>query len=344
MIKRHRLALHISAWLAYMVFAIAGYPVFGISVMLPSILLCGFASWLYGYKIGLLTLALTLPYNMWAIMHNLGNPQGWRIALDPVGITAQLCAVSFIAVIKNNHSKHLELTATLESRIEQRNRELKDISECLIARSKVERSRMSETLCNIVAYQQTGLFYHSEALMNFLIYSDAPQTDAAIKLVQIAKQNMEEVKSISRRLSSQKIVRSGIEHALNEMCAYFAETADIGFTISMSGDLGEIPEETFLNIYRIAHEAVINAMRHGKATHIALALKLAEKNCTLEIINNGNLISSTPGEGLGMRLIQQRADIINAMIRLETTAKGQTRFECVIPLRDPPFHCSGIKY
>ena len=145
-------------------------------------------------------------------------------------------------------------------------------------------------------------------------------------------------------VSSQKIETNGIEQALNEMCACFSKTADIDFTVSFNDDLGEIPEETFLNIYRIAHEAVTNALRHGKATHIAIALKLVEKKCTLEIVNNGKPIPSTLNEGLGMKLIQQRADILNAMTRLETTDEGQTRFECVIPLYNPPFHCSGIKY
>lgn len=336
--ERHRSVFLIIAWLAYMVLTLATHPFVGASVMLPSILLCGFACWLYGYKAGLLTLTFSLFYNMLAMIYNLGSLQGWRVALNPGGITAQLCAVFFIAVIKKNRSKSLEMASNLEARIRQRNEELKEITEYMIAHSEAERSRMAEALCNIVAYQQTGLYYHSETLLNFLVYSGVPQADAAAKLVQIAKQNVGQVRSIARRLSPQKIVEAGVKQALYEMCAYFTETADTDFTITISDHLGQIPETTSLNIYRIAHEAVTNALRHGKATHIDFALRLSEKYCTLEIINNGNPIPSNLREGLGMKLIQQRADILNAMTRLETTSEGQTRFECVIPLDNSPFH------
>jgi signal transduction histidine kinase len=342
--ERHRFALLITAWAGYIVLTVVGWPVFGISVMLPGIPLCGLAAWLYGYKTGLLNLLLSIPYNMLAMIYNLGSLQEWCSALDPVGITVQLGAVLFIAKIKDNHSKSIELTANLAARIEQRREELQEISECLIARSNAERSRMSETLCNIVAYQQSGLFYHSKALMKFLVYSDAPQADAAIKLVQVARQNMEQVKSITRRLSSQKIVTAGIEQTLHEMCAYFRETAAIDFTLSIRDELGELPEEIFSNIYRIAHEVISNATRYEKTTHIDLVLKLTEKTGTLKIVSNGTPTQSTPDEGLGMRRIRQRADIINAMLRFGHTAEGQPRFECIIPLHDPSVHCSGIKY
>ncbi|MEN8255556.1 MAG: hypothetical protein ABFR33_08810, partial [Verrucomicrobiota bacterium] len=308
--ERYRFAFLATAWLAYMAFTVVGHPFCGISVMLPSILLCGFATWLYGYKAGVLTSILSHPYHVLVMMYNLDSLQGWRVALEPSGTTggiaAQLIAVFVIATIKNNRRKCLELTTSLKEQVQQRNENLKEITRHMVTQSEAERARMSETLCNIVAYQQTGLFYHSEALMNFLVYGNAPQADAAIKLVQIAKENMEQVKNIAMRFSPQKIVESGIKQALHEMCAYFTETNNTDFTISISDLLGEIPEETSLNIYRIAHEAVTNALRHGKATHIVLSLKLAEETCTLEVVNNGNPLPSTPSEGLGMKLIQQR--------------------------------------
>lgn len=337
LMERHRFAFLAAAWLAYMAFTIAGHPFCGVSAMLPSILLCGFASWLYGYKTGLLTSILSQPYNVLVMMYNLDSLQGWHVALEPGGfiggIAAQWIAVLSIAMMKNNRRKSLELTASLKETIQQRNENLKEITKHMLTQSEAERLRMSETLCNIVAYQQTGLFYHSEALMNFLVYGNAPQADAAIKLVQIAKENMEQVKNTTRRFSPQKIMESGIKQALHEMCAYFTETTHTDFTISISDLLGEIPEETSLNIYRIAHEAVNNALRHGKATHIDLALKPAGETCVLEVVNNGNPLPSTPSEGLGMKLVQQRADSIHATTKFEATSGGQIRFECTVPLR-----------
>ena len=193
-------------------------------------------------------------------------------------------------------------------------------------------------LCNIVAYQQTGLLYHSEALMNFLVYNDAPQANDATKLVQIAEQNIEQVKNITKKLSPQKTVDPGIEQNLHRMSRFFTETVGTRFSMMISNRCGDIPDAVALHLCRIAHEAVTNALRHGKATRIWLALELDDTTCTLIVENNGNPIPQSPTEGIGTRLIQQRAEIIHATTRLETSSSGQTRFECTAPLRSqtPP--------
>ena len=102
--------------------------------------------------------------------------------------------------------------------------------------------------------------------------------------------------------------------------------------MAISDRCGEIPDKVALHICRIAHEAVTNALRHGKSTHIRLELELDDTTCTLIVENNGTPVPKSPTEGIGTRLIQQRADIINATTRLETSSRGQTRFECTAPL------------
>ena len=258
----------------------------------------------------------------------------YRLVLLGAGwIAAQLLAVFFIGVVKKNREKSLELAASMEKCTRQRNEELKKIAEYMITQSKAERSRMSKMLCNIVAYQQTGLLYHSEALMNFLVYNDAPQANDATKLVQIAEQNIEQVKNITKKLSPQKTVEPGIEQNLHRMSRFFTETVGTSFSMMLSNRCGDIPDAVALHLCRIAHEAVTNALRHGKATHICLALELDDTTCTLIVENNGNPIPQSPTEGIGTRLIQQRADIIHATTRLGTSSNGKTRFECTAPLR-----------
>ena len=329
--KPYRFPLLGVAWIAYMAFTIIGYPLFGVSVMLPSVLLCGFATWLRGYKWGLFTLLLTLPYNMLAIMHNQGDPQSWHTALEPGGIAAQMVAIGLVAIANNNHRKSLELTAILENRILEKGKELEKTTEYMLRQSVAEHTDVKKKLYNIVTIQLTRLLIHSESLMNFLSYDDAPQTADAAKLVQIAEQNIEQIKTLTRKLSLERITETGIKQALHEMCTYFTETADTCFSISISHHQQEIPDPVALHIYRIAHEAVTNALRHGKAMHIDLSLKQEGESCTLKITNDGVPMEKNPNKGLGMRLIQQRAKTINATISLETTDTGETCFVCTIP-------------
>jgi signal transduction histidine kinase len=331
------------AGLIYMGFSFAGYPCLGPSALLPSILLCGLAAWLHGWKAGLLAAALTHPYHIWLMSRDQGSLAAWPAALDPGGIAAQLCAVAIGCSIRHNRIRSLEMTANLKQRIRERHAELERISQHVAARSEAERSRLSEALCHIVARQQTVLYYHSEALMNFLAYREAPQTDAARKLMQVTGESIDQVRAIREKLCSDRLLDRGIGPALHDLCRDVQERAGTRFSVSMSGSLGEIPAGTALNIYRIAYEAVTNALRHGRATHIRLSLHVQKPSCTLEIINNGIPLTSDPDLGLGMKLMQQRIEIIHAVTRLETTADGHTRFECVIPLRASSQRCPSMQ-
>jgi len=329
--KKHRPLLLATAGLAYAAFTIAGYPLFGVSVMLPSILLCGFATWLYDYRIGLVAAVLSHLYNMPMMAHNLGDPQGWRAALEPGGAAAQGLAIFLAAAVQVQRRKSIELAETLEERIRRRKKELTEITDYMLSRSG--HTDVQEKLCDIVACQLTGLLIHCESLRNFLVHANAPQADEAEKLVRIARQSIEQVKNLTQKLALQKITGTQIAGAFEEMGAYYSDTTRARFTMEISDRLKELPDQTALHLYRIALEVVNNSLRHGKATHIKLALELDDNSCTLTILNNGTPMQNMDGgEGLGMRSILHRAEAIEATTRFETTPAGETRFTCTTRL------------
>ena len=177
--------------------------------------------------------------------------------------------------------------------------------------------------------QLTGLLHHSETLRNFLSYTDAPQTAHATKLVGIAEQNIEQIKNLNRKLSSRTINKSGIEHAIREMCEYLEEIVGTRFAISIDNRSPEISSRFSQPIYRIIHEAVTNALRHGKASLIDIQLEMSSETISLKVINDGLPFPERITEGVGLRLIRQRAKLLNATIAYARTSSGQTIFTCI---------------
>jgi signal transduction histidine kinase len=326
----HRRLLLEAAWLAYMVFTLVAFPCCNVSAMLPSILLCGFASWLYHYKMGLLTLVLSIPYNALLMMYHLDSLSGWHSALEPGGISAQLIAVLCVTAAKNNRKKTIGLTNALEKCIKKRTAELQEVASYVKNQSEAEQSRASKNLCDIVDYQLIGLLYHSETLRNFLSYIGAPHVSDAVKLVEIAEKNIEQVRNLTETFSPQIIMKVGIQHALHEMCTHLTQTTGIQFTEYVTPRHREIPAEIALPIYRIAYETVTNALRHGKATHISIQLELDDENLSLTITNDGLPLPDSIIEGVGLRLIHQRAENIHADIRYTHDKSGKTIFHCVL--------------
>jgi PAS domain S-box-containing protein len=78
------------------------------------------------------------------------------------------------------------------------------------------------------------------------------------------------------------------------------------------------------HLYRIAQEAVQNALRHSGATAIRIELRASEESIRLEILDNGGGISAEnpAGVGLGMRTMRFRASAIGAKLTFSRRDEG----------------------
>ena len=85
-------------------------------------------------------------------------------------------------------------------------------------------------------------------------------------------------------------------------------------------------------IYRIAQEAINNAIKHSKASDITLTLKTHLNQMMLEIQDNGvgiELNENKVGWGIGLTIMQYRASSINASLSIESTPKVGTTIRCI---------------
>ena len=86
------------------------------------------------------------------------------------------------------------------------------------------------------------------------------------------------------------------------------------------------------HLYRIAQEAVNNAIKHGRANQIKIALTNAPESITLAVHNNGAVISKKRSgkEGLGLRIMQYRAEMIGGALAIDSDARQGTAVVCTI--------------
>ena len=327
-LRRYRFSLLGLAWIVYMGFTILGYPLCGVTVMLPSILLCGVATWLYDYKMGLLTSLLSQPYNVLMMIHNLDSLAGWRSALEIGGILGQLIAVGCIAILTSTHKKISDLNLELEKRIQERTTEFNELNAFLIRQVKTEKNRLADSLYTDAASHLSTLLAECEDLHEQLSSKKLPQAEAADQLSKLARMNIKLIKNLAQELSPERLGKMGIEQAVKNMVTYFQKTVQTTFSVSISHHHSELPVETATTLYRIIHETVTNALRHGKATHIEIELRVDGVGFELVVLNNGNPIPQSVAEGTGIRLILQRAEKIDATVLYQRTSEGRTRFEC----------------
>jgi signal transduction histidine kinase len=89
-----------------------------------------------------------------------------------------------------------------------------------------------------------------------------------------------------------------------------------------------------LHLYRIAEEAVANAVKHAGAKRITIGLAILEGRPVLEIADDGKGIGrKLKNEGMGLRNMQYRANVIGGDLKLEQREGGGTCVRCTLPLR-----------
>jgi signal transduction histidine kinase len=110
----------------------------------------------------------------------------------------------------------------------------------------------------------------------------------------------------------------------------------ISCTFNCPNTLPVLSREAELDLYRIAQEAIHNAVQHGAATEVQVQLTLDAEALKLIISDNGRGFS--PGKleqrddrGMGLRIMQYRAAGLNARLEIESEPGRGCTVACVIP-------------
>ena len=93
------------------------------------------------------------------------------------------------------------------------------------------------------------------------------------------------------------------------------------------------------HLYRIAQEAIINAVKHGHVSRIDIELSRRDGGLTLAVKDDGiGLPTAMPeGSGIGLRIMSNRAGMIGGNLSISNQAGGGTIVACELPLaRDGP--------
>ncbi len=89
------------------------------------------------------------------------------------------------------------------------------------------------------------------------------------------------------------------------------------------------------HLYRIAQEAVQNAIRHGKASKVVIELASTRNGVKLSVVDNG---VGFPGDGqvkagMGLRTMSHRAHVIGGSLNIKRQSRGGSRVVCELRSR-----------
>ncbi len=227
-------------------------------------------------------------------------------------------------------ARTIDLTREIAER-EQLERELLEISER-------EQRRIGQDLHDGLCQHLTGTALAGQVLAEKLTARALPEAANSRKIVDLIEEAIALARSLAKGLHPVDMQADGLMTALDD----FANTTSDLFKVTCQFECDSPvlihSAATAGHLYRIAQEAVGNAIKHGQSTIITIHLDAQESGITLRIEDNGiGLPSPLPKKGgIGLQIMAHRSKVIGAKFKTQSGPRGHTTISCFLPTETLP--------
>jgi signal transduction histidine kinase len=190
-----------------------------------------------------------------------------------------------------------------------------------------ERARLARDLHDAVTQSIYSLTLLAEAGLRMIAHGDLQQVrDNQMRIDDIAQQSLQEMRLLVYELRPAELKDLGLVGAIERRLEVVERRAGIEARL-LAADSLSLPPELEEELYRIAQEALNNALKHARATAIFVNIEKLDPYLVLTVRDNGRGFEPlTIGDqrGLGLANMKERASRINADLTISSTADDGT--------------------
>ena len=200
-----------------------------------------------------------------------------------------------------------------------------------------EQRRIGHDLHDGAGQELTGVGLMSNTLLEDLGEHYPPGLPLAQKITAGIDRVMSHVRRVAKGLVPVEVDADGIRAALAELTSLTNDLNGVGCELRCGRGVCIEDNEVATQLYRIAQEAVSNSLKHARTTagnplRIQISLDGDDRRVELRVLDDGRGMTGD-GEanaGLGRRIMNYRAELIGAKLRI-TSARGQgTQITCIL--------------
>jgi PAS domain S-box-containing protein len=257
---------------------------------------------------------------------------------------AELGFIRAVTDITRHRQLEAELTnarAELEERVRERTADLQTemaerqkLEKQVLELKDSEQTRFSQDLHDGLGQYLTGILFRAVALHRSLESERSPHTGSALKISELVEEAINQAYRLARGIAPVPSRPDGLVAALEELVKTMCES-------EMANCIFECEEPVYVedntmatHVYRIAQEAITNAMKHGKASRVVVRIQRLTDACELSVRDDGKGFPArvSARRGRGLNIMKHRARLINGDIQVHPARPHGTAIICRFPL------------
>jgi PAS domain S-box-containing protein len=212
--------------------------------------------------------------------------------------------------------------------------ERKRLEKAVLDISAREQRRIGQDLHDGLGQHLTGVAFMSKVLQERLAASAPEEAAEAAKIVALVNEAIKKTRELSRGLLPVVSEACGLMSALEHWAGEVSSLFHVCCRFECAGAVLIHNHPVADHLYRIAQEAVNNAIKHGRAKNIEVRLLANGASGTLTIRDDGpgfeNVAAGQPG--LGLHIMNYRAKMIGGSLDVQSRAGGGTEVICLFPV------------
>jgi two-component system, NarL family, sensor histidine kinase UhpB len=215
--------------------------------------------------------------------------------------------------------------------LERLESERRRTSSAALSAQEEERARIARDLHDEVNQSLTGLLLRLEAARE-----KAPPEliRELVETKSLANQAMQELLALARQLRPAALDDLGLKAALAGHVDELAGQGGLLTSFEAHGDFSDLAPDVQLVVYRVAQEAISNALRHSGANSVRVSLMRENGEVELRVGDDGHGFTFEQAtSGLGLAGMRERALLVGGDLRVESRPELGTRVSLRVPIR-----------